>query len=191
MVSLDAWGRCPSLLTSFRDCPEINPKGLVPVVEHHNHALNESTVIGEFFEDAFPSHTPHLLPSDAHKRAHVRIWIDHISKNVVPAFFRLVAAQEPEKQKAGLEEVYAALKPLAEQIKGPYFLGEEFSLLDITIAPFVARDYLIADYRGFERGQVSAKWQEYADHVEKRESVVQTMSVSIGVAHTLGYNIND
>lgn len=91
---------------------------------------------------------------------------------------RLLQAQEPEKQKEALEELIKVLRTLAQQIKGPYFLGEQFSLVDITIVPWILRDYVIAEHRGFSRESVSPEWKKYADFVETRDSVVRTKSVS-------------
>lgn len=64
---------------------DINPKGLVPALEYKNRALYESLIICEFIEDAYPDHTPHLLPKDPFDRAHARLWVDHVSKAIVPA----------------------------------------------------------------------------------------------------------
>lgn len=92
---------------------------------------------------------------------------------------KLVQAQEADKQKDALEELNKALRTFTEKIKGPYFLGEDFSLVDIAIVPWIVRDYIIAENRGFTREGVSTKWKEYAELVEKRESVLNTQSVSV------------
>lgn len=44
-----------------------------------------------------------LLPKDALGKAHVRLAIDLISKSIIPAFFKLMQAQEKEKQDEGRE----------------------------------------------------------------------------------------
>ena len=132
----------------------------------------------EFLEDAFPSYTPHILPADPYARAIVRIWIDHITKQVVPGYMRTMQAQDPAKQREHLEEYYGALRTLSKQVKGPYFLGDEFSLVDVAIAPWVVRDYVLKENRGYDRAAVGEGWQAYAEALENRESVKKTMSVS-------------
>ncbi|KAL6305201.1 glutathione-S-transferase [Sparassis latifolia] len=154
---------------------EINPKGLVPAVEYKGKALYESLIICEFLEDAYPSYTP-LLPSDPFERALVRLWVDFISKSVVPAFYRVIQAQDAEKQKAGLDEFNRVLRTLSEQVKGPYFLGDQFSLVDVALAPWVARDYVLQEHRGYTREAAGAGWKEYAERLENRESVLKTQS---------------
>ena len=135
-------------------------------------------MICEFLEDAYPCYTQHLLPTEPYERGYARIWIDYAGKTIVPAFFRLMTAQEPEKQKAELEEFNKALAALSAKIKGPYFLGDAFSLVDVVVAPFIMRDYLLKEYRGYTRAAVGDSWTVYAAIVEARESVLRTMSVS-------------
>ncbi|KAF9486043.1 glutathione S-transferase [Pholiota conissans] len=154
----------------------INPKGLVPALEYRGKALYESLVLLEFFEDAFPGTKP-LLPADPADRALARMAIDQLNKTFIPAFQRLLPAKEPEKQAALREEVYEALRKFSKGIKGPYYLGEEFSAVDVAIVPWIVRDYVLAEHRGYNRADVSPQWKAYADLVEKRESVLNTSSL--------------
>lgn len=62
---------------------------------------------------------------------------------------------------------------------GPYFLGEEFSLADVAIAPWTVRDFVIAENRGYAREKASAAWKEWADALENRDSIKRTSSVSL------------
>ncbi|KAL7277819.1 glutathione transferase omega class [Trametes coccinea BRFM310] len=155
---------------------DINPKGLVPAIEYKGKSLYESLILCEFFEDAFPEHKPHILPEDSFDRAQVRLWTDHVAKQIVPAFIRTVMAQEPKEQEHHLEEFYRVLGTLAESVRGPYFLGEQFTLVDIALVPWVVRDFVLAENRGYSREAVGQKWKEYAKRLESRESVVRTQS---------------
>ncbi|PCH35584.1 glutathione-S-transferase [Wolfiporia cocos MD-104 SS10] len=156
---------------------DINPKGLVPAIEYKGRALYESLILCEFLEDAYPDHTPHLLPKDPFERAYVRLWIDHVSKSIIPAFHRTIQAQEPKKQQAELQEFYKALRTISEKAKGPYFLGEQFTLVDAVIAPWAVRDYIAREHRGYTREAVGGGWKEWAEQLEKRESVIKTSSL--------------
>ncbi|KAG6885002.1 hypothetical protein C0993_006653 [Termitomyces sp. T159_Od127] len=156
---------------------DINPKGLVPAVEYKGKAIYESLVICEFLEDLYPTQRP-LLPTEPLMRAIVRIWIDFVSKSIVPAFQRLLQAQDAEKQAGLREEYFEALRKYAKEVKGPYFLGEYFSLVDVAVAPWITRDYVLEEHRGFKREDVNEVWVKYASAIEKRQSIVQTQSVS-------------
>ncbi|KAJ7503024.1 glutathione-S-transferase [Mycena galericulata] len=155
---------------------DINPKGLVPAVEYQGKALYESLVLCEFLEDAYPSHKPSLLPGDAYTKAYARIWVDYVNK----AF-----AQETDKRDLFRTELYDVLRKFAEKVKGPYFLGEEFSLVDIALVPWITRDYILAEHRGYNRQD------QYAGHVEQRESVLKTKSDKEKYAQIYGRYLRD
>jgi len=169
----------------------INPKGLVPAVEYKGKALYESLILCEFFEDEFLNHKPNLLPSDPVDRAVARLWLDHITKTFVPAFHRLLQAQEAEKQHAALQELYESLRKFANNIQGPYFLGEHFSLVDAAIAPWIVRDYIVEENRGYKRSDVSSNWKSYAETVELRDSVVRTQSLREHMLEIYGRYLRD
>lgn len=160
---------------------EVNPRGQVPALEYKNRPIYESLILCEFLEDTFPEHKPNLLPPDAFSRAHTRLWIDHVSKSIVPALLRLLQAQEKHDQEEALKEVNGALGLLVEQVKGPYFLGEEWSLVDTAIAPFVVGDHILTEHRGYRREDIGEcqRWKEYAEKLTSRESVVKTCSVRV------------
>ncbi|KAJ3513987.1 hypothetical protein NLJ89_g2646 [Agrocybe chaxingu] len=160
----------------------INPKGLVPVIEYKGKALSESLILVEFVEDAFPQ-APNLLPRDPVERAEARRWIDSINKQFIYPHQRLLQAQSVEDQRAALDDVYRFLRNFSESIQGPYFLGEQFSLVDIVIAPWIIRDWVVTQHRGYRREDASPKWKVYADLVQKRESVANTLSLQ---EHTIG-----
>jgi glutathione S-transferase len=166
-----------SFCHSFITETDINPKGLVPAIEYQGKALYESLILCEFLEDAYPDHKPHLLPADSFERAHARLWIDHTTKAIIPAWLRLVQGQTKEQQDAAREELYEAQRKLAQQVKGPYFAGEEFGLVDVANAPWAARQYILAEHRGYDRTQVGKGWSEYAERLAMRESVGKTTSV--------------
>lgn len=149
----------------------------MPAIEYNGKALYESLIICEFLEDAFPS-LPALLPSDPLDRAHARLWIDFVSKSIVSTFFRLIMSQQTDKQQAALGELVDACRTFADKVKGPYFLGDRFSLVDVAIAPIIVRDYFVEEHRGYSRGAVSEKWKIYAEMVEIRDSVLRVASVS-------------
>ena len=91
---------------------------------------------------------------------------------------RLIQAQTKDAQDSAREEFYKALRTVSEKRVGPYFIGEEFSLADVAIAPWVVRDYIATENRGYKREDVSDAWKEWADLLENRPSIKQTSSVS-------------
>ncbi|KAF5354979.1 hypothetical protein D9756_005532 [Leucocoprinus leucothites] len=156
---------------------DINPKGLVPAVEYNGKALYESLVLLEFLEEAYPSHSPNLLPPDPYDRAVARIWLDHITKNYLSAYHRLMQFQEKERQDEAREALYEAQRKLVKQVKGPYFFGDEFSIVDVAVVPWVQRDWVLSENRAYDRSAVGEAWVKYAKALTERPSVQKTQSL--------------
>ncbi|KAJ8087214.1 hypothetical protein PM082_006044 [Marasmius tenuissimus] len=102
-----------------QDLLEVSPKGLVPGLKFNNFtppkALNESTVILEYLNDAgTTSNGRSLLPpvSNPYARALVRLQCDHISRSLVPAFYRYLQAQDPEAQIKGGKDFLDSIETL-------------------------------------------------------------------------------
>lgn len=87
----------------------VNPDGQVPVVDHDGNIITQSTVIGEYLEDAFPD-APPLRPADALGRARMRQWnkfcdehvFSHVSlhgwNRMITALARSIDPQEFERR---------------------------------------------------------------------------------------------
>ncbi|KAJ7129237.1 thioredoxin-like protein [Mycena epipterygia] len=160
---------------------EVSPKGLVPGLKLHKYTpprgLNESTVILEYFEDLAASTTRRsLLPTDPYARALVRLQCDHISRTLVPAFYRFIQAQEEGAQIESGKEFRTALESLVVLFEraereimqggGASGIGEEralsaglglwlenggLSLSDVIVGPWIFRaSNVLKHYRGFE-----------------------------------------
>lgn len=133
---------------------EISPYGKVPLVTHNGNTLYESAIINEYLNEVYPQ--VDLLPEDAGARAMARIWIDYCNTQFIPAYYRLLLAQEPERQttlKAKVEDQLRFVEHQGlEQLQGdgPYWLGADLSLVDLTWYPFMERFPVAEHYRGVE-----------------------------------------
>jgi len=165
----------------------VNPLGLVPAVEIKGKAtLWESLVLLEYLEDAYPNASP-LLPKDAIGRAKVRLWVDHVSKKVIPAFYTFLQAQDAAGQDEGKKKLLDGLekfvKAMSPSSSGPYFFGGQFTIADIVLIPWVLRfSSVMKRYRNFElptsggEGDVWTRFKQWEDAVLNRESVKRTSS---------------
>lgn len=120
---------------------KLNPRGLVPTLEHDNKPLFESGIINEFLEDAYPTHGPKLRSDDPHERARQRIFTDFVSTRVIPAFHRFLQFQEGNHEGTLEEKREDFLKTLRDWTaemhpEGPYFGGGEPNLVDFQMAPW-------------------------------------------------------
>ena len=118
-------------------------------------------MICEFLEDAYPCYFPKLLPEDPYDKAFARIWIDFVGKAFLPSFFRLLQSQEKVKQDEARADLYKAIEQITAKRKGPYFFGQEFSLVDIAIAPWAIRDYILSEHRGYKREDLGKSWVDW------------------------------
>ncbi|KAK4119323.1 glutathione S-transferase [Parathielavia appendiculata] len=195
---------------------DLNPRGLVPTLSidspsagtaggnRKQRALYESTVICEYLDEAYADEARYgsrLLPAgdgeeEVYQRARCRLWVNHVVTRVVPGFYRLLQ-HTPDKGYSIEEAREGFLKGLKDFAKemldsrsgqdGPWFLGERFSLVDVMLAPWAKRLFLIEYYKlggvGIpkkgERGEdeeVWARWDRWFDAVVERESVKATWS---------------
>ncbi|CAI5499697.1 unnamed protein product [Closterium sp. Naga37s-1] len=134
--------------------------------EQQQRCLYESSVIMEYIDEAFPpspltaaaaaagSTGVHLMPRDVYERAQVRMWMDFVNRKIVPTFYRYLQKQSREEQEAEraaliscYEQLGAAMETISPQ--GPFFLAQRFSLMDISLAPWVLRHDILQFYRNF------------------------------------------
>ncbi|KAF2827638.1 glutathione transferase omega-1 [Ophiobolus disseminans] len=165
---------------------DLNPRGLVPTLQYENKPLYESTVLCEFLEDAFPGNTPHLLPKDPYERARTRIWIDYVGTRIIPAYHRFLQHQGAsglsEKRQDFLSHIAAFTREMHPS--GPFFLGAEFSLIDVVLAPWAVRMWVFDHFKdgglgipeGGEDELVWRRWRRWVEGVQGRSSVRNTLS---------------
>ena len=60
----------------------INPEGQVPVLDHGGAIITHTTVINEYYEDAFPDHPP-LRPNTPVGNARMRYWNKFVDEHVM------------------------------------------------------------------------------------------------------------
>lgn len=81
----------------------INPKGVVPALDHDGHVITESSLICEYLDDVFP--TPRLVPADPYLRAKMRLWSKRVDEHLFEATRELsFSAMFREKMRGMSEE---------------------------------------------------------------------------------------
>jgi len=119
------------------------PTGKVPALFVGDDVLFESAIINEFLDETTP---PPLLATDPWARAQQRAWINY-SDQLLMGQYKMMTAQNEDEFKERKEKLIATALPLAEQVKGPYFSGDAFSLVDAAVAPFLMRLALVSSVR--------------------------------------------
>ena len=94
----------------------------------------ESAIINEYLEEKYPE-IP-LMPQDPVERARARIWIDYANTRLQRAGGNIAHDYEVDKSK---EELKQYLATLDDQLRDREYIGENYSLADITYIPFFTR----------------------------------------------------
>lgn len=94
----------------------------------------ESAIINEYLEEKYPE-IP-LMPKDPHQRSRIRIWIDYCNTRLQRAGGFIAHDYEVEKSKQELQQY---LTTLNKEMQGREYIGEQYSLGDITYIPFFTR----------------------------------------------------
>jgi len=115
----------------------ISPYGKVPVLRHGDVTLFESAVINEYLEDIQPE--PALLPRDPAARAKARIWIDFANVRFIPHVYKYMLAQDAAGQDMHRRRLLEAFDHMETEglgrSGGPYWLGRDLSLIDLSFFP--------------------------------------------------------
>ncbi|HUF41268.1 MAG TPA: glutathione S-transferase domain-containing protein [Verrucomicrobiae bacterium] len=76
------------------------------------------------------------MPKDPHQRSRIRIWIDYCNTRLQRAGGFIAHDYEVEKSKQELQQY---LTTLNKEMQGREYIGEHYSLGDITYIPFFTR----------------------------------------------------
>ncbi len=118
---------------------EINPYGTLPTLLDRDLVLYKSTVIMEYLDERFPH--PPLLPVYPVARAQCRLLMHRIELDWSGRVDVLMAGKGREtamdKARKELRESVAAIAPVFAD--RPFFMSEEFTLVDCFVAPILWR----------------------------------------------------
>ncbi len=119
------------------DLLELNPYGTTPTMVDRDLVLYDSTIIMEYLDERFPH--PPLHPMDPVSRARARMMVHRIDQDwysLVDEIERSPDKKTSKPRKMLKESLIAATPVFAAK---PYFLSDEFSLVDCAIGPLLWR----------------------------------------------------
>ncbi len=156
----------------------ISPMAEVPVIRHEDRFVTDSTVILEYLEDVYP--LPALRPKDPALRALSRFWIEYADEKLVPAMGRAADARHKERASASGELrdrlIFIEREGLTRCGRGPFWLGQELSLLDIVYYPLFERLPAILQEQPEGLSPLSIRLRYWLDAMRDRASVRATRS---------------
>ena len=157
------------------DLAGLNPYNSLPTLVDRDLALYESTVIMEYLDERFPH--PPLLPVYPVARAQSRLYVHRIQKDLCGYVDNIVAGRSKEtvidRSRKELKESLMAIVPIFSFSEKPYFMSEEFTLVDCCVAPILWRLPVL----GIELPPKHGKpIHEYMDRIFQRDSFQASLS---------------
>ena len=150
---------------------DMNPYNSVPTLVDRDLVLYESKVMMEYLDERFPH--PPLLPVYPVARAQSRLWMHRIEREWCPLVEQIEsgAKKDVEKARKELRESLVGISPIFEYV--PFFMSEEFSLVDCCIAPILWRLPVL----GIELPEKQVKpLVTYMERLFERDSFVSSLS---------------
>jgi len=152
------------------DVAAANPYGASPTLIDRDMVLFDSNIIINYFDERF-LHPP-LMPVDPADRAKARLMLHRIDKDWYTLWNVLTGVEKGNTSKARktVQEDLTVLAPLFAA--SPYFMSNEFSLLDCSLAPLLWRLPML----NIKLPTKAKAVEDYAERIFARESFQASLS---------------
>lgn len=152
------------------DLIDLNPYNSVPTLVDRDLVLYDSRVVMEYLDERFPH--PPLMPVDPVSRARTRLMLHRIDNDWYSLLDDIVGENIKKKEKAikEFQNSLASVEPILEAM--PYFMSNEFSMIDCSIAPLLWR----LDEYGVEIPPQAKSVKLYADRLFERSSFKESLT---------------
>lgn len=152
------------------DVAAVNPYGTSPTLIDRDLVLFDANIIIDYFDERF-LHPP-LMPVDPASRAKARLMLHRIDKDWYSLWPALTGLEKGKTTKARktIQEDLTVLEPLFEE--SAYFMNDEFSLLDCSLAPLLWRLPML----GIKLPAKAKAVEEYAKRIFARDSFQASLS---------------
>jgi len=148
----------------------ISPSGKMPVLVERDLILTESNIINEYIDERFPH--PQLMPPDPVMRARARLVLFNFEHDLFTHVNTLEHSLGKGSDKARLEirDSLSQLTPILTKQK--YLMNDEFSMLDVAIAPLLWR----LEHYNIELPKVAAAVLKYRERLFSRPAFISALT---------------
>lgn len=153
------------------DLIDLNPYQTVPTLVDRELALYDPRVVMEYLDERFPH--PPLMPVDPVARGRTRLTLFRVERDWYGAADTIengVGKQVDKARKALRESLLASADVFAAM---PFFLSDEFSLIDCSIAPLLWR---LSAYKINFPAKQGREVQAYAQRLFERPSFLESLT---------------
>jgi glutathione S-transferase len=153
---------------------DVSPHGQVPLLQHGQNRLWESSIINEYLDEVFPE--PPLMPTDPGLRALARIWINFADTKLMPACHNLLLSQDIQQQhwrdKLQQHLLFIDKEGLRQVSKTHlYWLGSSLSLVDLSFYPAFEQWAVLEQYRNAALPAECTRLREWLSTIQQYPSV--------------------
>ncbi|MCW8194362.1 stringent starvation protein A [Proteobacteria bacterium 005FR1] len=152
---------------------ELNPYNSLPTLIDRDLVLYESKVMMEYLDERFPH--PPLLPVYPVARAQSRLWMYRIERDWSPLVDEVVRGKDKDrvaKSRKALLDSLLPITPIFQEM--PFFMSEEFTLVDCCLAPILWR--LEAMQIKLPANRQTKPLEQYMERLFTRESFRQSLT---------------
>jgi RNA polymerase-associated protein len=148
----------------------ISPSGKMPVLVERDLILTESNIINEYIDERFPH--PQLMPPDPVMRARARLVLFNFEHDLFSHVNTLEHSlgKGSDKARQEIRDSLSQLSPILTKQK--YLMNDEFSMLDVAIAPLLWR----LEHYGIELPKVAAPVLKYRERLFSRPAFINALT---------------
>ena len=157
----------------------VSPYGKVPVIVDDGQTIYESAIINEYLDEKYKS-IP-MMPEEPVERAKARIWMDYCTNKYLTLSRKLLVdhgneeLQTENKKKMKESLIYIEKECFEKNANGPFWLGNNISLVDLHYAPFFERFGAFKELFGVEWPEECIKISNWWSAIQKRDSYKMTV----------------
>jgi len=158
------------LANQSEDLSILSPYSNAPVLVERDLVLTDANIINEYIDERFPH--PQLMPPDPVMRARARLFLKDFENELFVHMHDMDSTDQSKKTAARktITETLIKLTPILT--KQPFLLHDEYSMLDVAIAPLLWR----LDHYEIKLPNQSSSILKYADKLFKRPLFEEAMS---------------
>ena len=154
------------------DLAVINPYNQVPVLVERDLILYESNIINEYLDERFPH--PQLMPADPVMRGRGRLVLFRLEKelfvHVATLENQAATAKEQAKAREAIAQGLTMIAPA--YAKNKYVLGDDFSMIDVALAPLLWR----LEHYDIKLGKSAAQLLKSAERIFQRPAFAEALT---------------
>jgi len=157
------------LMDKSEDLATISPGGKVPVLIERDLVLTEANIINEYIDERFPH--PQLMPADPVMRGRARLFLFRFEQELYSNVNIIMqGGKTADKARASIRDNLTQLSQILTKQK--YLLGNDFSMLDVSVAPVLWR----LDHYGIVLGKDAAPMLKYAERLFSRQGFIDSLT---------------